>query len=281
MDEEHRTHDRCTQDLEDQSVEERVHQLQNAVSALAQEVEKLKENQAHHPSEPQTLADTPFFQRLGVDPWPTNARNGARFGWDSLVDPWIDLIPKIGDKIPSAYRIWQTAHRYYIKGDTERAGRAERLNYLLHNSYVPAALELRGEVIFGYGGIGVIVHPLADICEFVTIGANVTIGGNGGGGRLDERTGKRTTVPRIEPLTTIGACANVTGGIVLAPMTIVAPNAVVTKSTTPGEIVGGVPFKHLGQVTRSNALKYKAKYLPARHWTDDEYMEKVEQLLPS
>lgn len=208
--------------------------------------------------------------------WPTSPPlGGANHGWDSLVDPWIDLIPNIGDKIPSAYRIWLSARRYLVAGDLTRAKQAERLNYLLHNSHIPAGLKLRGEVTFGYGGIGVIVHEAADIYEYVTIGANVTIGGNGGAVRIDERTGTSTTVPEVRELCTVGAAANVTGGISIAPLTIIAPNAVVTKSTEPGDIVGGVPAKRIGKITEQNALRYKTKFLPARSWSDGEYLEYV------
>lgn len=211
--------------------------------------------------------------------WPTKPRQSTPNGWDSLVDPWVDAVPTIGDKVPSAYRIWQSSRRYFLKGDLERASRCERLNYIMHNSYVPAELDLKDEVTFAYGGIGVIVHKDSEIQKNVTIGANVTIGGNGHQQRFDERKEIYSTVPKIGELTTIGACANISGGIELGPMTIVAPNAVVTKSFGPGSILGGVPAKKIGQITVENALRYKAKFLPARRMNETDYQELAEALL--
>ncbi|AIK84095.1 hypothetical protein CGLAR1_02190 [Corynebacterium glutamicum] len=222
---------------------------------------------------------TDLLNGLKSGNFPTMPDAPAPHGWDQIVDPWIDAVPTIGDRIPNAYRIWVTAKRYLDAGDLERSERAERLNYLMHNSFVPAELQFRGEVTFAYGGIGVILHKDADIFEHVTIGANVTVGGNGAQVRLDERTGRPSTVPKIGPLTTIGACANVTGGIELGAMTIVAPNAVVTKSTTPGDIVAGVPAKKIGEITEETALEYQVKFLPARRWSGSEYMTQARAYL--
>lgn len=51
----------------------------------------------------------------------------------------------------------------------------------------------------------------------------------------------------IEDDVWIGANAVITSGVVLAKGTIVGAGAVVTKSTTPYSIVGGVPAKKLGE----------------------------------
>ncbi|WP_421084325.1 hypothetical protein [Rothia nasimurium] len=205
--------------------------------------------------------------------WNLTPGRATNHGWDQLVDPWIEFFPTIGDKIPSAYRIWQSAHRYYKAGDKDRADRCERLNYILHNSYIPAALQLRGEVTFAYGGIGVILHQDADIFPHVTIGANTTIDGNGSQVRIDERTGRKTTVPLIGTLSTIGAGANITGGIEIGPLSIIAPNTVVTKSHPAGSILAGAPARPIAQITLENCLRYKAKFLPARSWSNEQFID--------
>lgn len=133
---------------------------------------------------------------------------------------------------------------------------------------------------FAYGGIGVIVHPDADIHQGVTIGANVTIGSSGSRVRIDERSGKPSTVPLIGEYVTIGACANISGGIEIGPLSIIAPNSVVTKPVSSGEIVAGAPARPIGKVTRATALRYKVKFLPARSLTDEDFMEIAERLLP-
>ena len=216
-------------------------------------------------------------------PFPAQSEvpRSSKLGWDTLVDPWVDTIPAHGNKIPSAYRIWKSSRRYFEHGELERARRCEELNYLIHNSYVPARLQLRGEVTFAYGGIGVIIHPDADISTGVTIGANVTIGGSGSQQRVVEETGKLSTVPKIREYVTIGACANISGGIDLGPMSIVAPNSVVTRSVSAGEIVAGAPARTIAQITRDSALRYKVKFLPLRAYTDSDYMAIAQTLLPA
>ncbi|OLF40170.1 hypothetical protein [Psychrobacter sp. Rd 27.2] len=211
--------------------------------------------------------------------WNLSPERKVSHGWDQIVDTWIESIPTIGDKIPSAYRIWQSSNRYLKAGMLDRADRCERLNYLFHNSYVPAALELEGEVIFAYGGIGVILHKDAEIAPGVTIGANVTIGGNGSKTRMDKRINKLTTVPKIGALTVIGAGANITGGIEIGPLSIIAPNTIVTKSVPAGTIIAGAPGKEIGKVTINNALRYKSKFLPARSWSEEKYLHFVKEHL--
>lgn len=211
--------------------------------------------------------------------WDLSPNRRVEHAWDSLVDTWIETLPTIGDKIPSAYRIWQSSNRYLKAGMLERADRCERLNYIFHNSYVPASLELAEDVTFAYGGIGVIIHKDAEIGYGVTIGANVTIGGNGSQTRIHSRTNKITTVPKIGSLTVIGAGANITGGIEIGAMSIIAPNSVVVKSVPVGSIMGGIPAKEIGKITIENALRYKSKFLIARSWSDEKFMAFAKEYL--
>ncbi|MFK3557831.1 LbetaH domain-containing protein [Pasteurella multocida] len=231
------------------------------------------------------LTDFNFIKNIKTNlidgKWNLSPEREVTHGWDKLVDTWIECIPTIGDKIPSAYRIWQSSHRYFKAGLLDRADRCERLNYIFHNSYVPASLELPGEIIFAYGGIGVILHKDSEIELGVTVGANVTIGGNGGKTRIHGRTNKVTTVPKIGALTVIGAGANITGGIEIGPLSIIAPNTVVTKSVPAGTIFAGVPGKEIGKITIENAMRYKSKFLYARSWSDEKYMRFVEEHLSS
>lgn len=261
----------------------RISQLEVSLASLRNDVQNEAARTplpiSYEPSDKTSSSENDLLDKLAKGEWTTKPRQPTPHGWDSLVDPWVDAIPTIGDKIPSSYRIWQSARRYLLKGDVERASRCERLNYLMHNSYIPAELDLENEVTFAYGGIGVIVHKDSEIHKNVTIGANVTIGGNGHQRRFDERKEAYSTVPKIGELTTIGACANISGGIEIGPMSIVAPNAVVTKSFEAGSIVGGVPAKKIGEVTVENALRYKAKFLPARRMSESEFIDLSKTLL--
>ena len=193
-------------------------------------------------------------------------------GWDSLVDPWVDSIPVVADKIPSAYRIWLTSRRYYLAGDLSRAARAEQLNYLLHNSYVPYLLDLKDEVNFGYGGIGVVIHKDSDIGVGVTIGANVTIGGNGSRVRLSD-SGGPVTVPKIEPYVYLGAGVKVLGGVTVGAFSIVGPNSVVTRDLPAGSVAVGAPARVLRIQSATDALQSKGKYPPLRRMSDSEFLK--------
>lgn len=204
-----------------------------------------------------------------VDPPPVR----GKYGWDSLVDPWVDSLAVKADKIPSAYRIWQSARRYYVAGDLERAEHCVQLNKILHNSFVPAELQLGSEVLFGYGGMGVVIHKDALIGEGVTIAPQVTIGGNGSPVRFDPVTQKRSTVPKIDPYAVLSGGARILGGVTIGAFAIVAPNSVVGTDVPPGGIFGGAPARQIGQVTDKNALRYKAKYLPLRQVSEERYMD--------
>lgn len=254
----------------------------NDLKARVQSIEKILDSRISQNSNkvcPEFNSIEEIKTKLREGVWELNPQREINHGWDKLVDSWIEIIPTIGEKIPSAYRIWQSSNRYYKAGMFDRADRCERLNYLFHNSYIPASLELEGEITFAYGGIGVILHKDAQIDPYVTVGANVTIGGNGSKTRFDNRSNKVTTVPKIGAMTVIGAGANITGGIEVGPLAIIAPNSVVTKSVSAGAIMAGVPAKEIGKVTVANALHYKAKFLPARTWSEEEYINFVKENL--
>ncbi|MGW6265477.1 DUF6270 domain-containing protein [Cellulosimicrobium funkei] len=193
-------------------------------------------------------------------------------GWDSLVDPWVDALPIKAEKLPSAYRIWQSAHRYFLAGDLERAEHCVQLNKLIHNSQVPAELRLGKDVLFGYGGMGVVLHKDCEIEDGVTIASQVTLGGNGHPTRWDERLGRRSTVPSIGRYAVLSAGARVLGGVRVGAFAIVAPNSVVTRDVAAGAIVAGAPAREIGRVDASNALRYRAKYLPLRRTDDATFM---------
>ena len=86
-------------------------------------------------------------------------------------------------------------------------------------------------------------------------------------------------MPKIGNLTVIGAGANITGVIEIGPLSIIAPNTVVIKSVPAGSIIAGVPGKEIGKITIENALRYKAKFLPARNWSEERYMNLVKENL--
>ena len=195
-----------------------------------------------------------------------------RYGWDSLVDPWVESMPVKADRIPSAYRIWKSARRYLDTGMPERAMHCEQMIKVLHNSYIPAALDLGEGVEFGYGGMGVIVHPLAEIGDGVTIDSGVTIGGAQNPIRQSEKLGRQVSVPKIDDYAYIATGAKILGGVHIGAFAIIGANAVVTKDVPAGAIVAGAPARVTRQLDADTILRYRSTYLTLRKVSDEEFI---------
>lgn len=103
----------------------------------------------------------------------------------------------------------------YIHGLKPVAKAYEILIYLVHNSFIPASCELGEGTIFGYKGVGVVVHKRAKVGRNCIIGQQVTIGGRSGhyevpviGDNCEICTGAKVLGPiRIGNNVTIGANA--------------------------------------------------------------------------
>jgi len=119
--------------------------------------------------------------------------------------------------------------------------------YLIHNSYIPPQAEIGKGTLFGYKGIGVIVHANAKVGEECNIGSNVTIGGGGGSSnkRITAFDELRREVPVIGDRVHIGTGAKVIGPIVIGDDVVIGANAVVINDVPSGAVVGGVPAKIL------------------------------------
>ena len=204
----------------------------------------------------------------------------VKYGWDKQVDPWLDELESMPDDLPNAYRIWKSAQRYRAAGNEARAKRCEMLIKLVHNSYIPTDVRLGDDVQFGYGGMGVILHPLCEIGDGVSIGSNVTLGGNKRPTRISAVTGSAINVPRVENYAYIATGAKVLGGVAVGAFAIVGANAVVTKDVPAGGVVAGIPATLVSQVTVENALQYKATYLTARRLSDADYLRAFSAHVP-
>lgn len=184
----------------------------------------------------------------------------------------MDQLETMPPELPNAYRIWKSAQRYLAAGHTERAKRCEMLIKLLHNSYIPNGLKMGNDVQFGYGGMGVIIHPLCEIGDGVVIGSNVTLGGKQKPTRLSEATGRRVNVPFIGAYASVSTGAKILGGVTVGPFAIIGANSVVTKDVPAGGVVAGIPGRLISTVDRSSVLKYKQTYLALRKLPDDEFL---------
>jgi serine O-acetyltransferase len=127
----------------------------------------------------------------------------------------------------------------------------ETINKLVSSSHIPASCDIGKETIFGYGGIGVVIHPDAKIGRHCLIGQGVTIGGKAGSFGL----------PEIEENVYIGPGAVIVGKLTIGHDSIIGANAVVIHDFPPYSVIGGVPARLINRITKQNfELKYKDYY---------------------
>ena len=106
------------------------------------------------------------------------------------------------------------------------------INRVLFSVSVPPSVSVGRNVIFGYQGLGIVVHKRAVIGSNVTIAPNVVIGGRGGDG-----------VPIIEDDVLIGAGACVLGGVIIGRGAKIGANAVVLIDIPAGATAIGNPAR--------------------------------------
>jgi serine O-acetyltransferase len=174
--------------------------------------------------------------------------------------------------IPSISTIHRRAREHHDAGEAALAKRCEHLIYLLHNSHIPAACRLPGDIHFAYGGIGVVMHSAARFGQGVTVGQNVTIGGNGGKGKPD-RNGQVFAIPRIGNHVYIAAGARVLGGISIGDYSIIAANTVVLQHIPPFSVVAGNPGGVRRTITCENALRYQDFFSFGKKKDAGEYLD--------
>ncbi len=107
------------------------------------------------------------------------------------------------------------------------------LMFLVYNSVIPVTAQIGEGTTFGWGGVGVALHPECRIGRNVRIGLQVTIGGRS----------RRAGVPRIEDDCIIGAGARILGPIRVGRGSAIGANAVVLEDVPPGCAVAGVPAR--------------------------------------
>lgn len=117
--------------------------------------------------------------------------------------------------------------------------------YLVHNSFIPASVEIGEGTVFGYKGIGVVVHKRAVIGKNCIVGTNVTIGGRSG----------HYEVPRIGDNVDISTGAKILGPIAVGDGCVIGANAVVIKDCPPNTVWGGVPARCLKGAEEYEAQK--------------------------
>ena len=182
----------------------------------------------------------------------------------------------LANGVPDALRIYKHGRYCFLNGDYSGSKKAEILNYLLHSSVIPSESDLADDVIFGYGGIGIVLHNKSVICRGVMIGSNVTVGGGGMRGAfwLDKNLNK-CYAPNIKDYVNISTGAKVLGGIEIGEFSIIGANSVVRNSVPPLSVVAGVPSRIVNKITIDNCLNYKSNFYTLRDISEEEFIDKI------
>jgi len=111
-------------------------------------------------------------------------------------------------------------------------------NRVVFSIALPPTVAVGKNVLFGYSGLGIVVHARVAIGNNVKISQNVTLGGRSG----------YLEVPIIEDDVDIGAGACVLGPVRIGRGAKIGANAVVLKDVPAGAIAVGVPARILTSV---------------------------------
>jgi len=104
---------------------------------------------------------------------------------------------------------------------------------LIHNCAVFSETDIGENTIFGYGGIGVVIHKRTIIGKNCVIGSNVTIGGKS----------QSKEVPIIGDNCFIATGAKILGAIKIGDNCVIGANAVVISDMPSNCVIAGIPAK--------------------------------------
>lgn len=140
----------------------------------------------------------------------------------------------------NAVRLYRVAHWLYLHHIPFLPKLIQLLIFVTYNCSVSYKMEVGGGTMFSHGGIGILINPKSKIGRNCIIGNNVSIVGQG----------PYKDCPVVGNNVYIGPGAVIQGAVVIEDNVIIAPNAVVNKSVRKNMIVGGVPAKIIGDVTK-------------------------------
>lgn len=133
----------------------------------------------------------------------------------------------------NAINKYRRAHWLYKHGFKLLSRLYELRIYQAHNSFIPASAQIGEGTVFGYKGIGVVLHKRAVIGKNCIIGTNVTIGGKSG----------HYQVPNIGDNVDVSTGAKILGPVTVGDGCVIGANAVVIKDCPPHTVWAGVPAR--------------------------------------
>lgn len=105
--------------------------------------------------------------------------------------------------------------------------------YQAHNSFIPASCEIGKGSVFGYKGIGVVIHKRASIGKNCIIAQGVTVGGRSG----------HYEVPKIGDNCELCAGSKILGPITIGNNVVIGANAVMLSNAPDNSVWAGVPAR--------------------------------------
>lgn len=198
---------------------------------------------------------------------------------EQAITPWLEMLSGFMDRgIPSASLIWEMGRKFQKEGDAVGVRRCEQLNYILHNSSIPTSVQLGEGTTFGYGGIGVVIHGLAELGKGVVVGTNVTIGGKTNPANRVNSNETRVYVPRIGDHVYLATGCKVLGGEEIGAMSIIGANSVVISDIPPLSVAAGSPAKVRRSITPENCLEYRGSFSGLKHLSREQFVEYVREM---
>jgi len=123
------------------------------------------------------------------------------------------------------------------------------LNFFLFKTYLPPTCEIGVDTIFGYKGMGTVIHSRSIIGQGCVIGHGVTLGTS-----MPYASGQVLVGPKIGDNTFVGSGAKVLGNITVGSNCTIAAGAIVLDDIPDNSIVVGMPARIVG----NNDCNYRA-----------------------
>lgn len=138
-------------------------------------------------------------------------------------------------------KIFRLSHWAYVIGIPILPRFFYAINRIVFSVVLPPSVDVGKFPIFGYSGLGIVIHARCRIGDRVQIGTNVTIGGRSG----------HYEVPVLEDDVVVGSGAKILGPIIIGRGAKIGANAVVLCNVPDGATFVGIPARQVG--TRDSA----------------------------
>lgn len=123
------------------------------------------------------------------------------------------------------------------------------INFFLFKTYIPPSCKIGHDTVFGYKGMGTVIHSESVIGQKCVIGHGVTLGTS-----FPYTSNARSIGPSVGNNTFIGSGAKILGEICVGSNCTIAANAIVLMDIPDNSIVVGMPARIIGQ----NKSNYRA-----------------------